>query len=57
MYVSDALTMIGEHVFNVQVPDVLALTLLMEKVVSDLDTLRPEQIFYPIFYFYQQRTT
>lgn len=56
MYVYGALTMIRGHVFNALAQEVLALTLLMEKVASELDTLRPEQIFYTIFYFYLQRT-
>jgi len=35
MYVPDALTMIGEHVFNALAPDVPALTLIMEKVAPE----------------------
>ncbi len=56
MYVSDALIVKEAYVFNVQVLDVLALTLFMKMAAHDTDVLRPEQIFGPIFYFYQQRT-
>ncbi len=53
MYVSDALIAKEAYVFNVRVLDVLALTLFMEMAAHDTDVLRPEQIFGPIFYFYQ----